>query len=350
MKLSFRDIEPFVKSPNPAARVILVYGPDDGLMRERVKTMGKTVVADLNDPFNAVTLSEDSLLDDPARLSDEANAMSMMGGGRLIRITGGGDKIAPLVKDYLAAPNDQNLVIIESGELGPRSPLRGLCEKAKNAATVPCYVENERDLSSLIRETVKHAGYVIDQDATLWLSANIVGDRARARNELQKLITYMGVPADYDGLEGAPIQQNLGKISLADVQACCGNGGDKTMDDLIYSVAGAQTDKAIRFFDSLLDEGVPEIAILRALQNHFRRLHLTKSLMQSGASADEAMKSISPPVFFKLQPAYKNQLQRWSLPKLGMVLSRLSALEAQTKQSGTPVRTLCAQAILSISR
>ncbi|MBU0800541.1 MAG: DNA polymerase III subunit delta, partial [Alphaproteobacteria bacterium] len=78
MKLAFKQIESFVKSPDPAARVILAYGPDDGLMRERAQMMGRTVVADLNDPFNAVTLDAKQLVDDPARLMDEALALSMM--------------------------------------------------------------------------------------------------------------------------------------------------------------------------------------------------------------------------------------------------------------------------------
>ena len=146
MKLAFRDIEPFVKKPDPAARVILVYGPDDGLMRERSKAIGGTVVEDLNDPFNVAALSADLLLEDPAKLNDEANAMSMMGGDRLIRIENATDKLTPLLKEYLEAPSAHSLIILEAGELGPRSSLRQLCEKAKNAAALPCYVEDERDL------------------------------------------------------------------------------------------------------------------------------------------------------------------------------------------------------------
>ena len=82
MKLAYRDIEPFIKAPNPAARVILVYGPDAGLVKERAQTMGKTVVEDLNAPFNVAVLSTDILSEDPSRLSDEAQAVSMMGGER----------------------------------------------------------------------------------------------------------------------------------------------------------------------------------------------------------------------------------------------------------------------------
>ena len=65
MKLTWKQIEPFVKSPDPKARVVLIYGPDDGLMRERAKTIGKTVTEDLDDPFNVATLTTDLLAEDP---------------------------------------------------------------------------------------------------------------------------------------------------------------------------------------------------------------------------------------------------------------------------------------------
>ena len=113
MKITFRNIEPFVQSPDPAAMVILVYGPDHGLMQERAKIMGGTVVNDTKDPFNVAIISSDKLSEDPALLSDEANAMSMMGGRRLVRVEGAGDKITPLVKAYLENPNANALIILE---------------------------------------------------------------------------------------------------------------------------------------------------------------------------------------------------------------------------------------------
>ena len=137
MKLGWKDIEPFVKKPNPKARAILVYGPDSGLMRERSAAMGKSAVADLNDPFNVAVLTGDILSEDPARLSDEAKAMSLMGGARLIRIEGASDKHTTLLKEYLADPSAENLVILEAGELTPRSTLRLLFEKYDNAEEIP---------------------------------------------------------------------------------------------------------------------------------------------------------------------------------------------------------------------
>ena len=335
MKLAWRDVEPFVKKPDAKARAILVYGPDNGLMKERARTMGKTVVADLNDPFNVIVLDADTLVEDPARLSDEARAMSLMGGARLIRIENGADKIAPVLREYLEDPSPDNLVIIEAGELGPKSPLRALFEKSQNAAAVPCYVEDEKGVAMLIRQMLTESGYSAQADAVTWLASNIAGDRGRARSEIEKLMLYMGKASN--------------TVTLADAQAACGEAGTADLDEFVYAVAGAKRDIALTAFLKLTDEGVAPIVVLRTLQNHFRKLHYTQSAIAQGASVEEAMKSLQPPIFFKLEQPFKSQLQRWPMARLQAVLSRLSDLEAQTKRTGTPVETLCAQAVLSIS-
>ena len=338
MKLTWKQIDPFIKSPDPKARVVLIYGPDDGLMRERSALIGKTIVDDLEDPFNVVALTGDILNDDPARLNDEANAMSMMGGARLIRIEGGADKLTTLIKAYLEEPSPDNLVIIEAGELGTRSSLRKLCESSKQAAALPCYVEDERGMSNLIRDTLSNAGFRIEADAIQLLASSIMGDRMRARGEIEKLITYKGEA------EGSNLM-----VTLKDVQASCGDAGAASLDDLIYAVAGGASQNAMRAYDRLISEGVPDIVILRSLQNHFRRLYLVNAMMEQGQSLDASLKSLHPPIFFKVQSAFKGQVSKWRGAKLDMVMSKLSELEAQTKRTGMPVQTLCAQAILSLS-
>jgi DNA polymerase-3 subunit delta len=334
MKLTWKQIEPFVRAPDKKARVILVYGPDDGLMRERSKAIGKTVVDNLDDPFNAVALSTDILQEDPARLADEANALSMMSGARLIRIEDGSDKLTPLLKDYLQDPSDDNLVIVEAGELGPRSSLRQLCEKSKNAAALPCYVEDERGVANLVREIISGQGYFIDHDAAQFLAQNAAGDRARIRSEVEKLILYMGKEKH---------------IALADVQASTGQAGTASLDDLVYGMAAGDVKKSIHAYSKLIGEGVSDIVILRAIQNHFRRLHYTAAMMQGGKSLDEAVKSLTPPIFFKLEDSFKGQVRKWQGPRLAMTLDKLAQLEAETKKTAAPVQTLCSQAILAIS-
>lgn len=305
-------------------------------MKERAKTIGQTIVPDINDPFNAVTISTNILDEDPARLSDEANAMSMMGGNRLIRVEDASDKLTTLIKSYLEDANDNALIILEAGELGPRSSLRKLCESAKNAAALPCYVEDERDLGRLIRETLQAESLAIEPDAVTWLAANISGNRQKVRSELEKLALYKG-------------QNDPTPITVHDARQACGESGATALDDLVYAVAGHAPEKAMRTLAQLYEEEVAFMIILRSLQNHFRRLHLTLGRIQQGEDQIRALKMLQPPIFFKQEPAFKGQLQRWSIDGLNTVLARLNDLEAQCKQTGAPVETLCAQAILSIS-
>lgn len=336
MKLPFKQIEPFVKAPDPQARVVLIYGPDAGLMKERSALIGKTVVADLNDPFNAITISASKLIEDPARLMDEAMAMSMMGGARLIKVEDAEDSFSPLLKEYLQKPSTQNLVIVEAGELGTKSPLRALVEKANNAAAVPCYVEDERDLTGIIRDTLKSVGLSIDQDALGLLAAGLVGDRLRARNELDKLTIYKG--------------DDKTAVSLEDVQECIGGAGAQTLDKFVYGVTGSKPDIALSSFGLLVQEGVPLIVVLRSLQSHFRRLHAVKARVERGEALELVMKSLQPPVFWKQEDMFKSQIRAWSLPGLARTLQKISDLEASCKKTGVPDETLTAQALLSISR
>lgn len=335
MKLSWKDIDVFVKNPNPKARAILIYGPDAGLMKERSDLIAKTIVSDLNDPFNVTTFSSDALLDDKAKLFDEAMSMSLMGGARLVRIEGAGDKITTLLKEYLASPSLENLVLLEAGELGTKSSLRALFEKQDNAAALPCYLDDERAVASLAKQVLNEAGYKIQPDALNWLSMNIAGDRLRVRNELEKLITYMG--------------KDEKLIHAHDVLAICGEAGAQSFDDLIYAIGSGKTEAALFTYNKLLAEGVFVITILRTLQNHFRRLHYTKSLIQDGLDVAIAMKKLQPPIFFKNEAGFKSQVSKWSEKRLLLILDRLADVEAQMKQTGTPVETLGSHVVLSLA-
>ncbi len=304
-------------------------------MRERAITMAKTVVDDINDPFNVVVLNTDTLSDDPARLSDEANAISMMGGKRLIRIENATDKVTSALKDYLDNPNDETVIICEAGELPPRSSLRKLAESKKNAAAVPCYIEDERDIARLIRETIQTEKKTINNDAVQWLASNITGDRGKARAELEKVLLYKGT-------DNSP-------ITLSEVQNICGQAGAQGLDDLVYAIGGNNPASAMRAYQTLLDEGVNEVAIIRTIQTHFRKLHKTKALVEEGENLEKAMKTLMPPIFFKQQDAFRAQIRNWPLGALSKILEKLNEMEAQTKTSNMPIETLCAQGILAIA-
>ena len=106
-----RDADRFAAQPPKDLRAALVFGPDAGLVQERAEKLMLAVVADLADPFNVADLGESVLAADPARLSDEAQAISMMGGRRVVRVRGAGNGLAALFEDFLEAMPGDALVV-----------------------------------------------------------------------------------------------------------------------------------------------------------------------------------------------------------------------------------------------
>ena len=76
------DVDSFVARPDPARPVVLVFGPDAGLVSERVNALIKASVDDMNDPFSLVRLDAEELAADPARLVEEAQTIPLFGGRR----------------------------------------------------------------------------------------------------------------------------------------------------------------------------------------------------------------------------------------------------------------------------
>ena len=83
------EADRYAASPPKHMVAALVFGPDQGLVRERAERMAKTVVPDLGDAFQVSDLDEAALNGDPARLADEAAAISMLGGRRVVRVRDG---------------------------------------------------------------------------------------------------------------------------------------------------------------------------------------------------------------------------------------------------------------------
>src|SRR5437588_5237062 len=89
-----RDIDAFLKQPDPDRPIILLYGPDAGLVRERADALTASAVDNLNDPFSLVRLDGDDLAAEPSRLVEEAMTVPLFGGRRAIRVKAGSRSFA----------------------------------------------------------------------------------------------------------------------------------------------------------------------------------------------------------------------------------------------------------------
>src|SRR3990172_10260517 len=102
----------FLARPDPAVRVVLVYGGDDGLVAERAARFALAVVGDSLDPLSRIRLDMDAVADDPGVLADEVHAVPLFGGQLVISIRVAGNRsIEPAIEAVLSAPPIDSWVI-----------------------------------------------------------------------------------------------------------------------------------------------------------------------------------------------------------------------------------------------
>ena len=335
MKLQGAAVDRFIARPDPAIRAVLLYGPDEGLVRERAAAIGRQIVSDLGDPFRVATLTAEAIAADPTLLADEAASLSLMGGRRLVRVRDGSDKATRALDALLASPRSDSLTVIEAGDLGPRSSLRKLAEANAAAAALACYIEDEAGLMRTLHAQIGAAGKSIDPDAERALASSLVGDRMLARGEVDKLLVYMG---------------DIPRIELADVEATIVDSASSSMDDAARAAAEGDFAGLDVCLERLAAESAGGIGILRASQAYFRKLHVTRARIDSGDTLDRALSQLHPPLFFKLKDAFGGQVRRWPLRRLADALDRLVAAEAASKRTGANDLLLAADALIAIAR
>ena len=137
---------------------------------------------------------------------------------------------------------------------------------------------------------------------------------------------------------------------MQDVLACCGDVRDWSMDKLVYAVGDGSIQESQVIIDSLIKDQVAPIVILRSLQNHFWRLTSVQFKMREGLNQAEALKTLSPPLFWKVEDAFKRQLNRWTVPALESALDTLNKVETMSKQSGYNDQNLIKNAAMQIAR
>lgn len=340
MKIKASDADRFAAKPDAKVRAVLVYGPDGGLVRERMNMLTRGVVEDLSDPFRIAEIGDGDLRGDPARLADEAAAIAMLGGRRVVRVRGAGDSLAKAFKSFLDDPSGDALVVIEAGDLGPRSSLRKLFEDRGNAAALPCYADDAGALENVIRQRLAKEGLGIEPDALEYLTANLGSDRGVTMNELDKLCLYMG-PAE------AGAKRN---VALADVRVSVGDNSESSLDDAVDAALGG--DLAALDLALLRARGADTspVALVNALSRRLQQLHLVLAEMETGTPADVAIRAMRPPVHFSRAALLRRQLGLWNRRKLGKAMELAMEAEFQCKTTGLPEDAICGQVLMRIAQ
>jgi DNA polymerase-3 subunit delta len=337
VKIEPRQVEAFLRKPDPKIRGVVIYGNDDGLVAERALALAKTVCEDLKDPFRVVDIAGDALKNDPARLADEFGAMSLMGGRRVVRVRPAGEETTAALENLVEAAAGDALIVIEGGNLTPRSGLRTLAETEACLAALPCYMDNEAALEGLVESSARAQGLGVDADALEWIVERLGGDRGQSRSEIDKLLLYK----EGDGSKA---------VSLDDALAVLGDTAAIGIDDVVAATFDGELVALDRALDRVFAEGGNPVQLVRALQRHADQLHLVAGHAVNGNLESAIFKARGLPRGGPVRQRFERHLRAWPLGRLGSALQAILKAELECKSTGYPDQAIARRLCLALAR
>jgi len=328
VKLDARQVAGFLRKPG-SCRAVLLFGEDEGLIRERARELTLSVAGSLNDPFRVAELDRDGW----GSIAEEMTALSLIGGRRVVRVREVSDAAIEPVRAALRGAGDA-LLVLEAPGLG-KGKLRTLIEGAPDAAAIACYAEEGRALQDAIRAMLAELGASADADAVAWLTESLGGDRAVVRGEVEKLALLAGV--------GRRIDLDMARASAGDAAGASADAG-------LLAATRGDTEAADHDVEAAVGEGLAAIALVRMALAHLQRLHQARLRMQEGLSAADAIRSLRPPVFYKAVAGITVSLALWSVDSLAWAIEEARTVEIACKQTGSRQELLVRRFVAGLAR
>ena len=315
-------------------RGALVYGPDFGSVLETVEQIAKMITPDLKDDFCVIRLTPSKIKENKSCVQDNANAMSLMGGRKLIWIKEADNTCSFVVDEVFDAVKTDAFILMMADNLPKNSALRVSSEEHPKCLTIACYADGEKEIVANIMAFLSENGYRISAGAMNLLKELLTENRVTTKRELEKLITYMG---------------ERKQIEEVDVRAIITCTQASSFDMLCMAIAGGRQKEADETLNLLLASGETSVGIVRVLINYFNKLFLAVNAVNNREPIDIAVKRVLRSGQFKLEDEVKRQLGIWKKEWVIRVLNLLAETEKQTKTTGYPADLMVARTILMIT-
>jgi len=331
------EVDSWLAKPDPSMAIVLLYGPDRGLVTERAKAFATKTGLPLDDPFSVVKLDGAEVDRDQGRLLDEARTVPMFSDRRLlwVRNASGQKALADDIKALTTEPARDAIILIEAGDLKKGTGLRAIVEAAGNAMALPCYADEARDLDTVIDDELRKAGMSMTLDARQALRRNLGGDRLASRGEIEKLVIYA---------------HGRKEIGLDDINAMSGDVSGASFDDAVDAVLDGKVGDFDIAFSRHCQSGGHPFVILSSAMRQLQAIQVMRAQMDSGGrNAASVVAGARPPVFFTRRKLVEKTLERWNVDALSRALGRLQTAVLQTRKRPDLSEALARQALLGIA-
>jgi DNA polymerase-3 subunit delta len=312
VKASKGSIGRSVDQPGAGIRFYLFHGPDEAQSRALAARLLEAVGA------TKFLITAGSIKSDPAALVDEAGAMSLFGGKRLIWIEPATKDVEDGVAALLEAREVESPVVAIAGALPRTSALLKLAEAAPQAIAFASYVPEGQDAERMVIDVGRRFGLKIDPPVAARLADSSGNDQAIVAQELQKLALYV------DASPQAP--KELDHAAIDDIGADSAEGDFQRLADLAM---GGELRELADELAVLPAGGSEAIPVIRSLQRRLLMLAPARARVERGENVDSVMTSLGKSLFWKDKAKVERMISKWTAADLATVAERAGRLERE---------------------
>lgn len=333
MKASKASIGRAVDQPADPIRFYLFHGPDEAQSRALAMRVTEALGA------TKFVVSSGAVKADPASLVDEAGAMSLFGGKRVVWIEPATKDVDEGVVALLEAPQPESAVIAIAGALTKSSVLLKLAEASPLALAYAAYAPEGRDAERMVVDLGRRVGLKVSPPVAARLADACGNDQAIAAQELEKLALYL------DASPHAP--KELDHSAIDEVGAESTEGDFQRLADLAL---GGEMDELAEELARLPAGGNEGIPVVRSLQRRLLMLAPARARVERGETVDAVMTSLGRSLFWKDKSSVQRMISKWSAGDLATLAERAGRLERSLIFTSAPDRDALGEELLTIAR
>lgn len=325
------EISRFLDTGWRSTPLVLLYGPDEGQIRTRAAALHAAILGGDAEAMNRLAFEADELNADPSRLLDEANAISMFGGTRVIAIASAGRLQKAVWQPLIDTPPLDSILVFLADDLARSSPLRVAIEQSQHGAAIACYPASRQDILAQIDARARAAGLAVTPAARSYLAELLGGDAALTEVEIEKLILYCH-----------------GKVSIevADIDDLVMDSSDLNGSEPIDRAFEGKLEEIESIALRSFREGINPVALLSIALNH--AILLRKLVFhRSSGTLEQAIKNER--IHFRRADRVRKQVQTWDSRLIARAVDVLSFAQDQTRRAPSLDETIAIRALWSVA-
>tara|TARA_A100001011_G_scaffold400597_1_gene516690 strand:+ start:3713 stop:4717 length:1005 start_codon:yes stop_codon:yes gene_type:complete len=291
--------------------ITLIYGENIG-MKDDIKYKIKEFFKE----YEKISFNQDEILKNYRILYEQVDNTSLFSQKKIIFINEVSDKIKNILSEILEKQKSDIKIFLFGQNLEKKSTVRKMFEKGKETAVVACYQDNERTLSSYVRNKLE--GYKgVNQQMINFLISNSGLDRKILFHEINKIKSLF--------LDK--------KIQVNKLPELLNNNDNLDFDDIRDSCLCAEKEKLNYSLGSVTLKSENAYFYLSIFANRLEKLLKLNYELESDKNLEKTLDSTIPPIFWKDKPMFMKQMKKWNKNKLEEAKKKLFKTELQIKKN-----------------